>query len=64
MANVARYVQQSLDLFGGHLHLEGAIRYDHFHFKVNDRIDPAGSGEQGASRAQPKFNRARFTGGM
>jgi hypothetical protein len=53
-----------LDLFGGHRHLEGGIRYDHFHFKVNDRIDPAGSGEQGASRAQPKFNRARFTGGM
>ncbi len=56
VANVAGYVQQGLDLFGGRLHLEGGIRYDHFHFKVDDRIDPSASGEQGASRAQPKFN--------
>jgi hypothetical protein len=58
LANVAGYVQQGLDLFGGRLHLEGGIRYDHFHFKVDDRIDPTASGEQGASRAQPKFNLA------
>ena len=58
MANVAGYVQQGLDLFGGRLHLEGGISYDHFHFKVDDRIDPTASGEQGASRAQPKFNLA------
>src|SRR5215510_7671935 len=56
VANVAGYVQQGLDLFGGHLHFEGGIRYDHFHFKVDDRIDPTASGAQGASRAQPKFN--------
>jgi len=56
VANVAGYVQQGLDLFGGRLHLEGGIRYDYFHFKVDDRIDPAASGAQGASRAQPKFN--------
>ena len=58
VANLAGYVQQSLDLFDGHLHLEGGIRYDHFYFKVDDRIDPAASGAQGASRAQPKFNLA------
>jgi hypothetical protein len=58
VSNVAGYVQQGLDLFGGHLHLEGGIRYDYFHFKVNDRIDPASSGAQAASRAQPKFNLA------
>src|SRR5262247_207014 len=58
VANVAGYVQQGLDLFGGRLHLEGGISYDHFHFKVDDRIDPTASGEQGASRAQPKFNLA------
>ncbi|HKQ73588.1 MAG TPA: TonB-dependent receptor [Blastocatellia bacterium] len=56
VANVAGYVQQGLDLFGGHLHLEGGIRYDYFRFNVDDRIDPAASGAQGASRAQPKFN--------
>jgi TonB dependent receptor/TonB-dependent Receptor Plug Domain len=58
VANLAGYVQQGLDLFGGHLHLEGGIRYDYFHFNVDDRIDPTASGEQGASRAQPKFNLA------
>lgn len=58
VANVAGYAQQGLDLFGGRLHLEGGIRYDYFHFEVDDRIAPSASGEQGASRAQPKFNLA------
>jgi hypothetical protein len=56
VSNVAGYVQQGLDLFHGHLHLEGGIRFDYFHFNVDDRIDPTASGAQGASRAQPKFN--------
>jgi hypothetical protein len=56
VANVAGYVQQGLDLFHGRLHLEGGIRYDYFHFKVDDRIDPTASGAQGGARAQPKFN--------
>jgi hypothetical protein len=56
VANIAGYVQQGLDLFNGRLHLEGGIRYDYFHFKVDDRIDPASSGAQGGARAQPKFN--------
>lgn len=56
VSNVAGYVQQGIDLFKGHLHLEGGIRFDYFHFKVDDRIDPTASGAQGASRAQPKFN--------
>lgn len=58
VANVAGYIQQGLYLFGGRLHLEGGIRYDYFHFNVDDRIDMAASGAQGASRAQPKFNLA------
>ncbi len=58
VANVAGYVQQGVDLFSGRLHLEGGIRYDYFHFKVADRIDPATSGAQGGARAQPKFNLA------
>jgi len=58
VANLAGYIQQGLGLFGGRLHLEGGIRYDYFHFNVDDRIDPAASGAQGASRAQPKFNLA------
>jgi len=56
VSNVAGYVQQGLDLFHGHLHLEGGIRFDYFHFNVDDRGDPTASGAQGASRAQPKFN--------
>src|SRR5262249_749320 len=36
VSNVAGYVQQGIDLFGGHLHLEGGIRFDYFHFKVDD----------------------------
>jgi TonB-dependent receptor-like protein len=58
VANLAGYVQQGLDLFRGRLHLEGGIRYDYFHFNVNDLIDPTASGEQGGSRVQPKFNLA------
>src|SRR5262249_3944494 len=56
VSNVAGYVQQGIDLFGGHLHLEGGIRFDYFHFKVDDHINPTASSAQGASRAQPKFN--------
>jgi TonB dependent receptor/TonB-dependent Receptor Plug Domain len=56
VSNVAGYVQQGLDLFHGHLHLEGGVRFDYFHFNVDDRVDPTASGAQGASRAQPKFN--------
>jgi outer membrane receptor protein involved in Fe transport len=56
VSNIAGYVQQGLDLFHGHLHLEGGIRFDYFHFNVDDRVDPMASGAQGASRAQPKFN--------
>jgi len=56
--NVAGYVQQGIYLLGGRLHLEGGVRYDYFHFDVDDRIDPTASGAQGSSRAQPKFNLA------
>lgn len=56
--NAAGYIQQGLDLLAGRIHLEGGLRFDQFHFRVEDRIDPAGSGRQGASRMQPKFNLA------
>jgi outer membrane receptor protein involved in Fe transport len=58
VANGAGYVQQGIDLFSGRLHLEGGLRYDYFHFRVDDRIDPAAAGAQGGARAQPKFNLA------
>jgi outer membrane receptor protein involved in Fe transport len=56
VTNAAGYVQQGLDLFRGHVHVEGGLRYDHFRFRVDDRVDPALSGVQSASRVQPKFN--------
>jgi len=58
VTNAAGYVQQGIDLFHGHLHAEGGLRYDYFRFKVDDQVEPAFSGARGASRAQPKFNLA------
>jgi outer membrane receptor protein involved in Fe transport len=56
VTNAAGYVQQGVDLFRGHVHIEGGARYDYFRFRVDDRVDPTLSGSQGASRVQPKFN--------
>jgi outer membrane receptor protein involved in Fe transport len=44
-----------LDLQHGHLHLEAGLRFDYFRFEVEDKLDPALSGTQGAARFQPKF---------
>lgn len=54
VANAAGYVQQGLDLFHGHVHVEGGLRYDYFRFAVDDRVNPLFSGVQSASRLQPK----------
>ncbi|MCA1616843.1 MAG: TonB-dependent receptor plug domain-containing protein, partial [Acidobacteria bacterium] len=54
VTNSGGYVQQSVDLFGGRLHLEGGLRYDYFRFGVDDRIRPAFSGAEGDGRFQPK----------
>ncbi|MEP7340658.1 MAG: TonB-dependent receptor [Acidobacteriota bacterium] len=58
VTNAAGYVQQGIDLLHGHVHVEGGLRYDYFRFNVEDRVDPATSGTQSASRVQPKFNLA------
>lgn len=58
VANLAGYIQQGLDLFKGHLHVEGGLRFDSFHFKVDDQVDPSSSGAEDATRFQPKFNLA------
>ena len=54
VTNAAGYVQQAVDIFGGHLHLEGGLRYDHFRFGVDDRVRPVFSGTEGDGRFQPK----------
>ncbi len=56
VTNAAGYFQQGIDLIGGRLHLDGGLRYDYFRFDVEDRVVPAFSGAQGASRFQPKAN--------
>ena len=58
VTNTAGYVQQSIDLLSGKLHLDGGLRYDYFRFDVRDRLQPDFSGVQSASRFQPKANLA------
>jgi TonB-dependent receptor-like protein/carboxypeptidase family protein len=52
--NGAGYVQQSVDVVPGRVHLEVGLRYDHFGFDVDDGLDAAGSGRREAGRVQPK----------
>jgi outer membrane receptor protein involved in Fe transport len=56
VTNIAGYVQQGVDLLGQNLHFDAGLRFDYFRFDVDDHIDPAHSGLQGASRFQPKAN--------
>lgn len=56
VTNAAGYIQHGIELVGGHLHLDGGLRYDYFRFNVDDRINPLVSGAHGASRFQPKAN--------
>jgi TonB-dependent receptor-like protein len=56
VTNAAGYAQQGVDLFHGHVHVAAGMRYDYFRFRVDDRVAPAVSDAQVASRAQPKFN--------
>lgn len=54
VVNTGVYVQQAVDFFEGHLHVEGGLRYDYFRFSVDDKIRPAFSGTEGDGRFQPK----------
>lgn len=56
--NYAIYIQNGVDLFGGHLHLEAGLRMDYFTFDVNERIAAGQSGKESAVRFQPKFSAA------
>ncbi len=56
VTNTAGYVQQSIDLLRGKLHLDGGLRYDYFRFDVRDHVQLDFSGVQSASRFQPKAN--------
>jgi outer membrane receptor protein involved in Fe transport len=60
VTNTAGYIQQSLNLLGGHLRLDGGLRFDYFHFNVSDGVNQTPtdtsffSGVEGAGRFQPK----------
>lgn len=56
VTNAAGYVQQGVDLLQQRLHIDAGLRFDYFRFDLDDHIDPASSGIQGASRFQPKAN--------
>ncbi len=55
VTNTAGYAQQGTDFLRGKLHIEGGLRWDYFRFSVNDRVNAAQSGVEGAARLQPKF---------
>lgn len=56
VTNGAGYLQHRVDLFNGRLLFDGGLRYDYFRFDVDDKLIPAFSGAEGASRFQPKAN--------
>jgi outer membrane receptor protein involved in Fe transport len=56
VTNVAGYEQQGVDLLQGRLHLDAGLRLDYFRFDVDDNLDVAHSGIQGAVLFQPKAN--------
>ncbi len=58
VTNVAGYAQQATDFLGGRVHVEAGLRWDHFRFSVNDRLNSSQSGVEGAARLQPKFGAA------
>jgi outer membrane receptor protein involved in Fe transport len=66
VTNAAGYVQQSIDLLQGRLHLEAGLRYDFFRFNVRDGVNETPnditrfSGTQSSGRFQPKAS-ASFT---
>jgi TonB dependent receptor/Carboxypeptidase regulatory-like domain/TonB-dependent Receptor Plug Domain len=55
VTNGAGYAQQGVDFLHGRLHIDGGLRWDYFRFAVDDRVAFSQSGNEGASRLQPKF---------
>ena len=56
--NYAAFVQNSIDLFNGHLRLEGGLRIDTFTFDVKDQVNPGLSDKVSSTKLQPKFGLA------
>jgi hypothetical protein len=58
VTNGAGYLQENVTLAGDRVQFGVGLRYDEFQFRVADRIDPGGSGDQRAGRWQPKASLA------
>jgi outer membrane receptor protein involved in Fe transport len=58
--NYAGYIQNGIDLFNGHLHVEAGLRWDYFGFDVNgfelSDTRTIVKGKEGAARFQPKLS--------
>ncbi len=54
VTNGGGYLQETVNLFDGHLRLEGGLRFDGFRFSVEDFVVPAFSGTESAGKLQPK----------
>jgi len=54
VTNEAGYLQETLNFWNGRLIVGGGLRFDEFHFRVLDRVDPGFSGMQSAGRWQGK----------
>ena len=62
ISNYAGYVQNGVDFYNGHLHVEAGLRWDYFGFDVNgfEQSDELVilKGKEGAARFQPKLSAA------
>jgi outer membrane receptor protein involved in Fe transport len=56
--NEAGYVQNGIDFYHGHVHLETGLRWDHFSFDVKGRVNTSLSGKTSAAKFQPKLTLA------
>ena len=60
ISNYAGYVQNGIDFYNGHLHVEAGLRWDYFGFDVNgfEQSDELVilKGKEGAARFQPKLS--------
>ena len=62
ISNYAAYIQNGIDFFNGHLHVEAGLRWDYFGFDVDgfeiSDVTTILKGKQGAARFQPKLSAA------
>ncbi len=62
ISNYAAYIQNGVDFFNGHLHVEAGLRWDYFGFDVDgfeqSDVLTVLKGKEGTARFQPKLSAA------